>query len=68
MNFYVIFDHKEAGTYVIKYLLPSCDWQITLLVRYLPLSLFFSVGEYQDSTLFDADSTSAKRVQCFPSW
>ena len=50
---YVIFEHKEVGTYVKKYLL-------TNHTACLPLSLFFSVGEYQDSTLFDADSISAK--------
>ena len=53
MNFYLRFDHKEVGTFVKKYLL-------TNHTACLSLSLLFSVGEYQDSTLFDADSASAK--------
>ena len=47
MNFFLEFDRKEVGTYVKKCLL-------TNHTACLPLSLFFSVGEYQDSTLFDA--------------
>ena len=45
--------HKVVVTYVKKYLL-------TNHAACLSSSFFFSVGEYQDSTLFDADSTSAK--------
>ena len=44
MNFHLEFGHKEVGNYVKKYLL-------TNHTACLPLSLFFSVGEYTQLTL-----------------